>query len=479
MPKQITGNDLGVLKSINSYSLNKSIEAKEKGLRDMGKTPGTDYDVNDEFVKNAVEVDTEYIGDVLNAFSTGKFNGENVRIKDILMSTEFPELFGNAVEFFMANVIPANNTITDNLFSKVKYSGMSNTITIRTLGGVQIEEVAEGGQYPEQSAAVSDQTFRTSIDIRKYGAKTAATREMIESDSWGIFAFTLLQLKRAIDSYKEKQAYTLFNEMSGYTLKDNVTPDSSELGSFTGRGIDGAFNGAASVDDFMEMIAWMQARGYNPDTFIINPFTWLMWQRDTDTREVLLNGSTIFTPQGGAAPGWGDIMGPLGQPFSRYGSGMSTGSNAAGAYPVDPIYGKLGIAPYNFPNLTPWGATYQVQPRHLSGTYKIIVSPFVPAYKITGNGTASLNGKYASNIILADSARCGLLLEKEAPVLEDWRDIEREVEYVKIRTKYGMNLVEQGRGIAVARNAVLDRTYTFDNVNQQVLTPISTSTARV
>jgi len=470
--------DLGVLKQINSYSLAKSIEAKEKGLREQGKT-AADYKVDDEFIGEAVQMDQEFVGDVLSAFATGKYNGENVRIKDILMSTEFPELFGSAVEFFMAQVMPANNTIIDNLFSKVKYSGTSNTITIRTLGGVQIEEVAEGGQYPEQSAAVSDQTFRTSIDIRKYGAKTAATREMIEADSWGIFAFTLLQMKRAIDSYKEKQGYTLFNEMSGHTLKDNVDPASSELGSFTGRGIDGAFNGAAGVDDFMEMIAWHQARGYNPDTFIINPFTWLMWQRDVDTREVLLNGSTIYTPQGSAAPGWGDIMGNLGQPFSRYGSGMASGATAAGAYPVDPIYGKLGIAPYSFPQLTPWGATYQVQPKHLSGTYKIIVSPFVPAYKITGNSNSNLNGKYASNVILADSARCGLLLEKEAPVLEDWRDIEREVEYVKIRTKYGMNLVEQGRGVVVARNIVLDRTYTFDNVNQVTLTPMSTSTARM
>lgn len=472
MPKErVTGSDLGILKQINSYSLAKSIEAKEKAFKAEGK----DIEVDEEFVRASASEDQAFIGDVVSAFMTGKFNGENMRIKDILMSTEFPELFGNAVEYFMANVIPANNTITDNLFSKVAYSGMSNTITIRTLGGVQIEEVAEGGPYPEQSAAVSDQTFRTHIDIRKYGAKVAATREMIESDSWGIFAFTLMQLRRAIDSYKEKQAYTLFNEMSGYTLKDNVSPSSSELGSFTGRDITGGFNGAATVDDFMEMIAWMQARGYNPDTFIINPFTWLMWQRDVDTREVLLNGSTIFTPQGSAAPGWGDIMGQLGQPFARYGSGMPTGRTAD--YPVDPIYGKLGIAPYNFPYLTPWGATYQVQPRHLSGTYKIVVSPFVQAYKISGNG--GLEGKYASNIILADSSRCGLVLEKEAPVLEDWRDIEREVEYVKIRTKYGMNLVEQGRGVSIARNAVLDRTYTFDNVNNVTLSAINTGTARL
>lgn len=475
----INSNKLGVLNSLDSYNVHDSIDYKVNDYKknDMEVPVDEHGNYHEDFIDEAISMDMEFINDVISAFHSGKFNGGNVRIKDVLTSHEYQKLFGSAVELFMAGTLPAQTHIVDTLFKKIPYSGHSQTVNIRTYGGVMIEEIPEAGNYPETSAAVSDQVFRTSLDIKKYGAKVAATKEMIESDNWGILAFTLAELKKAVDKYKERQAITLFNEMSGYTLKDNADASNAELGSFTGRGIDGSFNGAAGVDDYMEMIAWHQARGYNPDVLVMHPFAWIAFQRDTDLREVFLGGNVKYSPNGSGAPGWGSPFGAFGQPYNLYGSGIPSAANAGSAsYSPESIFGKLGVAPYNFPNLTPFGATYQLEPKNMGGPLTVLVTPYVPYFKIS---TGSAAGKFATNTILVDSERCGLILEKEAPVLEEWKDIEREVDFVKIRTRYGMNLQEQGRGVVVARNQVLDRTFTFDNVNSVSLSAIDTTTNRI
>jgi hypothetical protein len=469
-----TGQDLGFLKNLTSYNINESVRAKLESAQKAG------FDIssqdNETIYKNTASLDQSVILDIASALKNGSFNGQYISIKDQLNGLEYPQLFNAAVELFMASVPPVANNITQTLFPTIKYTGKSYTITIRSIGGVTVEEVAPGAAYPETSPAISDQSFRTSIEIKKVGAKLAAPKEFLEADGWGIYAYCLMQLKQAIDMYKEKQAFNLLNEMAGFTIKDNATPANAELGSFTGRGIDGNFNGAISVDDLFEMMAWHNARGYNPDTFIIHPFTWMMWQRDRDTRDVLLGSLKVVGPNISPAAGWGSPI-PGGLPYGTFGAGVPNSSGST--QPLDPVFGKLGISPYGFPNITPWGMTIQGESRYVSGTFKIIVSPFVPCYKITGNSNSALNGKYASNIILADSTRCGIIFEKEAPTLEDWQDIEKETEYVKVRTRYGMNVLEQGRGVLVARNAVLDRTYTFDNVNSVQLSPIDTTTARI
>jgi len=219
------------------------------------------------------------------------------------------------------------------------------------------------------------------------------------------------------------------------------------------------------------------------DTIMIHPFAWALWARDTEIREVMMGNGVTYIPQGGPAPGWDPMpWGSLGQPWSKYG-GAGTQSltpaaaNAAGASSwnaPDSLYGKLGIGTgYAWPNLTPFGATYYTTPKHVDRPFKILVTPLVPYYQISGGSKA---GKYACNIVFADSRKCGLILQKENPTMEQWADIEREINYIKIRERYGMALQEQGRAVAVARNVVIDRTYAFDNVNSQTLSALTTTT---
>jgi len=475
---------VAALMRLESYDVKQRIETHTQALEKAGHTVRDEKGHLDEgMILGAIERDAEDIGAIYEAFHTGRLAGERVTIKEILMTKDYPKLFYAATEILMKSRIVPDRVISSSLFQTIPYNGVAMNVTIRTMGGVQVEEVAEGAEYPETSSAVSDQAYRINLEIRKYGAKVSATKELIESDNWGIFAYTVSSLGEELLNKKEKLCTTMLNELAGYTLMDNANAASVPLGSATGRGLAGAQNGALGLDDIMNILAWMQMRGYNMDTILIHPFAWAMWARDPEIREVVLGGNVIYTPQGSAAPGWDPLpWGSFGQPYSRFGSSSPnsvTPANAQAANAgvgtfntVDPVFGKLGIAPYAFPNLTPFGATFFTQPKFTDRPLRIITSPLVPYYQISG-GAAS--GKFATNIIFAEANKCGLILQKENPVMEEWADIEREINFIKIRERYGLALQEQGRAVAVARNIVIDRTYAFDNVNSVTLNALTTT----
>ena len=455
------------LSDLSTYDFDRSLEGHKKAFEkrdDISEDQLVDTEGNytDDFVEQMSIADAEKVGEVLHAFSTGRMRDRSI-IKDVLHTYDYPEIFYSATEILLKSRIYPEAIVTNNLFQSIPYSGEATQLTIRTLGGVRVEEVAEGGEYPETSTAVNDQAYRIHLEIKKYGAKVAGTRDLIQSDNWGIFAATIAQLGDEIAMLREKMAITKLNTEAGFVIMDNLDASSAELGTPTGRGWTGAQNGALGVEDIFEVFAFMNMRGYNLDTILVHPFQWMMWTRDPEIREGVLGDNVIFTPSGSAAPGWGQPFGPYGLDYSKYGS--TIGANAGTTGTPDSMYGKLGVgSSQTFPEITPMGATFQTTPRY-APAMKIIVSPFVPFYKIAGLSTnTALNGKYATNLIFADSKRCGLILEKESPVMDQWSDIEREINFVKIRTKFGMAFMEQGRAVCTAKNVVIDKTIAFDTV---------------
>ena len=469
------------LQDLTSYKLKESLEKKETAAKEEGhKTREDSGDFSAKYAMDCLADDEAGVGAYLDAFSSGKFMGENVSIKEVLTSQDFPELFYSATEILMMNRILPQRVISENLFTTIPYDGKSMSVTIRSLGGVKVEEIAEGGLYPETSSAVNDQAYRIHLEVKKYGAKIAATKELMESDNWGILAYTLANLADELVNKREKLCMQAINEQAGYTLIDNNNAAGTPLGSCTGRGLDGAQNGALGIDDIMNALSYMQMRGSNIDTIIIHPFAWSMWVRDPEIREVVLNSNVIYTPQGAPAPGWGQSpFGQLGVPYNMFGSGIAAlppaqGGNGQNQNVVDPLFGKLGIAPYAYPTLTPFGSTFYVQPKFIDKPLKVIVSPLVPYYKVNDSSSPA-NGKFATNIILADSMNCGIILQKENPSMDEWDDIEREVHFLKVKESYGLAMKDQGRHVAVLRNIVIDRTYAFENMHSVTLPNLSTT----
>jgi len=459
-----------LLTHLHSYSVKDSLESEANLVKRDGFEV---YDANGaykpEFVEAVIKRDEELVTKVVNAFHYGNFDGEKVSIRDMITSKDFSQIFYAAVEVFLTQAIAPARVITDNLFTTIPFNKKGAQFVFRTFGPSNVEEVPEGAEFPDASPSMNDQAYRLAIEIKKYGAKIPVTSEMMEEDSWGLVAFLLKNLALALLNKKEYLGVNLLNENAGWVLADNHEPDNSQLGSLTGRGIDGKFNGTLTIEDLLAAMTWMSTRGYNVDTIVIHPFAWIMLARDKEISDLAFRNIT-YVP--GTAEGWGDPFGQFGPTLSKFGSGIGSGATTPD-YPVDPVFGKLGIGYYSYPNLTPFGATYSATNAITGAAVKVVTSPLVPFFKVSGgsasSGVTPANGKYATNIILADSTRCGLILQKERPVMEEWKDPDREVNFMKVRERYGMALQELGRGVGLIKYAVVDKNYSFINNNSVAL----------
>ena len=61
---------------------------------------------------------------------------------------------------------------------------------------------------------------------------------------------------------------------------------------------------------------------------------------------------------------------------------------------------------------------------------------------------------------IIDRANVGVIVEKEALTTDNWTDPERDIRLLKVKERYGIGIVENGKGISVARNIALAPTYT-------------------
>ena len=65
-------------------------------------------------------------------------------------------------------------------------------------------------------------------------------------------------------------------------------------------------------------------------------------------------------------------------------------------------------------------------------------------------------------------------MTKEGVSMDEWNDPERDIRAMKIKERWGMALLAQGKGVSVAKNVVIEDNYSFENVNQAELNPQGT-----
>lgn len=383
-------------------------------------------------------------------------DGSRLRLTDAIMSPDITRFFPVAVEMIMREEMEPATPITNNVFDQMMAYKEGYDIKIGAIGAITIREVAEASEYPEVFFDV-DGGDMVSVIFKKYGVKLGMSREAKERDNWGILKLWLQKCSNAFARNKEKTHARILNNL-GVTLIDNRTPADSFIGTVTGRGIDGAQNGTFSHNDLMKVYVWGQQRELNYDTIIMHPFAWEMWMVDPELKEIAMNGSNVATykmPSGMGAKGWPAPHGKLGEQTGPYGNETN-------------LLAKMGAYPYTY-DLNPFGMTYNIRPQTLPGLKTVIVSPHVP---IARDG---VTGKYITNVIFVDSTNCGVHITKEATTSEQWEDTEKEVSWLKLRERNGTALYSQGRGVAVVKNVVCDRNYTFQNMNSVVLSPLTTN----
>jgi hypothetical protein len=279
-----------------------------------------------------------------------------------------------------------------------------------------VEEVAPGQEYgTEEITLGGGSTIR--IDMRKYGVKLALTEEMVEQSQWDVIGEWLKAAGKAFARKKNRICFNLF-EAQGLTLVDNVNPGKSVLGRpLSGKDINGTDNGTFTAEDFFDIYAAMLQEGFAPSIIVLHPLTWAIWVKDPMLRAwALQNG-------GGPLMNGYDLSGVQRKGFWG-GAGMSSG----GARPGEEMPADFKAKP--------------ILPSYLNVPFTVMVSPFVPFDPVQ---------KLASMYFI-DPENAGAIVQGENINHHQWSDPERDIHLIKLREKYALAMLNEGRGVGVVKN---------------------------
>lgn len=391
--------------------------------------------------------------------NAGRFSDdvdERLLIQDLVTTEDLKPFIPKVVKRIVVEALEPNLLIVPNLFTEVNIP-TGQMVEIGSIGSVTAGKVSQGGIYPQTNITTDTEGAAVQITVSKYGCAVNISDEAINESQFDVVTLWLRAAGAALARLKESLAIRLVNDM-GVTVFDNADPTNSELGVLTGRDISGAQNGTMTLNDLFDLWAHSAIRGFAPDTLIMSPLAWKVFAVDPQLREIVLKGATLATRRMplGQTPGWGDIFNP---------AGLGLRYKAEGD--------EDGLSAYKT-TLTPVNSTLNIPPNYLPSPIKVLVSHLVPF-----TAPSVVGGKAITNIIMADSQRCGILVTKESATPEEADIFERDIHQVKIYERYGMGVFDQGKGIVVARNVIVDRNYIFDNVNSRALNPLDHSTPLV
>ncbi len=388
--------------------------------------------------------------DVFKIDSVMKSEGLD-EFKDVFFTEDLTRFIGTTVTSIVQEAVEPELLVVPNLFKSIAYEGPGRTVEIGGVGALHAAEVPEGQEYPEADFSYGD-GYIIQLGIAKHGLKLRITQEVIDDNLFDVFGMWLQMAGRALARHKEEYGIMLLNDM-GITVADNAQAnDDTELGHMSGRDIAGAFNGTMTANDIFDMWVYGYLRGFNYDTLLMNPLAWKVFMNDDKAREIFFSNGVIASnrqPDGSGASTFGAGFGGLGYKSDPYGNDYNNlGTGLAGPNPFTQ-------------NLNPLGASFNIAPKYLPSPLKIIVSPHV------GYGSSTVGGKAVkvTDIMMADSQNAGLLMTKEGISMDEWADPERDIRSMKIKERWGMALLAQGKGVAVAKNVVIADNYQFENSN--------------
>lgn len=394
-----------------------------------------------------------------------KGDTEFFELKDLITTEDLTRFIPQTVETVIREAIEPNLFIVDKLFQTINIPRGSR-VQIGAIGAMEAGRVGQGGEYPERFVDMGEGDM-ISLTTDKHGLKISLTEEVLRENLFDVVGLWLRAAGRALARHKERTAAKLINEM-GYDVFDNKAPSNAYIGTTTGRNIAGLGNGSMTVNDVFEMYTYLLHRGFNPDTLMMHPLAWKTFMTDSEMREVVLEGATVQSyrlPKGNFQEAWGSGFNGMGIKTSATGNQQAQGNNPKGAWAWTQT-------------LNPLGATFNIAPRYLPTPLEVLVTQYVPFQygpRTPGSPNETTKGSI-SNIIMVDSSNCGLLGQSMTVTMDRWTDPERDIENIKLKEMWGLALLEQGKGIAVARNISSDRNYGFQNVNQQNLSVIDRNT---
>lgn len=390
--------------------------AENNKLREAAQKQWDDFNAGKTTVQPKVKTETFDMVEKMCLNSIGDFSKGRLTVQETLTSTDTVKLIPKVIEGQLREAAEPAYLATKFMKTIHVNEGNSAVYVIPFVGEVTASEVSEGGRYNETSVdfnTVENGTFE--IRVKKIGCKVSITEEAITDGAWDIMSINISKMGRAMARYKEELCFNAFTD-HGHIIFDNSLRGQMPEAGTSGRAQDGSFNDTLSTEDFLDLVLAMMGQDKNPTDIIMHPLTWVIFARNA----MIGNGMTYGAFGGQQMHPWGATQGTPG---------------FAGL--------QADQGPQKF-ILTP----DQVQNR-LPMPIRINFSPFIPFDKI--------NKRF--DMYVLDATSVGVIAQKEALTTDNWTDPERDIRLLKCKERYGVGIVDNGRGICVARNLAVAPTY--------------------
>lgn len=273
-----------------------------------------------------------------------------------------------------------------------------NMMVFPSIGIMRAFDVAEGAEVPEDS--IDWQTHETpEIRVGKSGVRVKFTEDVIAESQWDIVSMLVEEAGRALARHKEQKCFYNFTKY-GHTVFDNAIRGVNPAAGTTGLSFEGTYNNTLAAEDFLDIIIAVMANEYTPTDILLHPLSWTAFAKN-------------------------ELMGSLlNQPYNNY---PAKGNPTGIALGPDSIQGRLPFA------------------------FNVQLSPFIPLDK--KNRTFDM--------YVVDRNNIGVLLEKEAVKIDQWNEPARDIQNMKMTEKYGIGILNEGKGVCVAKNISLDRSFPY------------------
>ena len=365
-------------------------------------------------------------------------DGVKFEIADALASPDSGQLLGQIYTEVVQELIELQ-AVGQRLVQTIRHDdiiGESTTFKWFGAGNVPNVERGESGEYPEFTlAAGKSSTIRAQFMQR--GLTVKITAENIKYSRWDLIRAHITQAGLALQRAKEALIFSTF-EQAGVVVFDNndpmnggagTDPAVSVKGRGTGRDRYGNKNGSLTYEDYVDMVSIMISNGYNPNVLLVHPLCLPIFQKDPILRHIgLVNGNPeAFLNSSRTSP-------------NAYKNGtvdtwrrQQRAANGNSQTLSDRDVNSLSTATPELPSFHP-----------LSGM-TVIVSPMVPYDPVTKT----------TSLILIDTSASAILNEQVPLTVNAWEEMSREIQVVRIKEAYSVDVIDEGRGIAVAKNIPL------------------------
>lgn len=408
----------------------------------LAELKGEDILPTDEVAKNAV-IDSKRLDQMTKLWKrNGYVDGAKEQVtfdqlfkKDLELtkkmrdntSTDHPLLIPRVIANVAREAIEPALVITP-LLQRINYTHGTVIRFPAISTAMTASEMGEGEEYPEGTFELAGQTEAT---IGKQGIAFKVTEEVIRYSLFDVVSILARSAGKAMARLKEQKAVALITADYSTTIFDNSV---NTVKSTTGRNAEGVYNGTLTLDDLFYAYSVMVDRGFMPNTLIMHPFAWQIFAQEGIAR-------AFGWEHGMAEMIWKTAQGKLGNAPQWRAGGLNQNSYVTN---VGNVAGTFTNVPSPFPM-----------------PFNIVVSPFMPYTASTAR----------TDILFCDSAELGLLIVDEELTTDEWDDPARDIKKIKMRERYGMAMVNDGKGLGLMKSIKVGKSFDFaDKLNITVPT---------